>query len=68
MILRQQEISVIEVSNDNTYFYVIGAEVKISKNKNKSFVVINGKKIYGLSRVEYKGKIIVNDKGEIELI
>ena len=58
----KQEVTIIRVSNENTAFYVVNANVEIGETKGKSYVKINGKKIYGLSRVEIVGK------GELELI
>ena len=49
----KMKYSIIKISNKNTFFYVIASEVKIGKNKNKSFVIINGKKIYNMSRAEF---------------
>lgn len=44
--------TIIRVSNQNTFFYVIGATVSIGKDKNGNWVKINNKKIYGLSHIE----------------
>jgi hypothetical protein len=51
--------TIIRVGNNKTSFDVIGATVQIGVDKNGSFVIINGKKIYGL----HYAKVI----GEVEL-
>lgn len=60
--------NVIRVSNQNTSFDVIGGDVGISKDKNGSYVIINDKKIYGLSRIEHICQVkVVNEKDEKQL-
>ncbi len=44
--------TIIRVGNNNTSFDVIGAEVQIGADKNGHYVIINGKKIYGLHYVK----------------
>lgn len=51
--------AIIEISNRNTSFYVIGAEVIIGKTKNKPWVSINGKKIYGLFKAEIIREVLL---------
>ncbi len=59
---------VIRVSNQNTSFDVVGGEVGIGKDNNGSYVIINDKKIYGLSRIEHICQVkVVNEQDQKKL-
>ena len=51
--------TIIRVGNDNTSFDVIGATVSIGTDKNGHYVIINGKKIYGLHYFEVIGEVLL---------
>jgi hypothetical protein len=49
--------TIIRVGNSSTSFDVLGATVQIGVDKNGHYVIINGKKIYGLHYVKVIGEI-----------
>lgn len=49
--------TVIRVGNNSTSFDVLDATVQIGVDKNGHYVIINGKKIYGLHYVKVIGEV-----------
>ena len=49
--------TVIRVGNNSNSFDVLDAIVQIGADKNGSFVIINGKKIYGFHYVKVIGEV-----------
>jgi hypothetical protein len=49
--------TIIRVGNNRTSFDVIGATVQIGADKNGHYMIINGKKIYGLHYVKVIGEV-----------
>ena len=54
---RPMKYTIIRVGNNKTSFDVIGATVQIGVDKNGNFVIINGKKIYGLHYAKVIGEV-----------
>lgn len=49
--------TIIRVGNNSNSFDVLDAIVQIGADKNGSFVIINGKKIYGFYYVKVIGEV-----------
>lgn len=58
--------TIIRVGNDDTSFDVIGATVSIGTDKNGHYVIINGKKIYGLHYAEIVRKEVEIDESDTD--